>query len=325
MLIMRYVWKYPLWKVVPFGLFLIVDFAFLTSTYVKIPQGGYVAIINALVFMIPMLVWFLGEQKLKYWRRAHDTTSPMESLAARFVAITNAGSSEMSKGKSPVPPPPQTDEDPTPAEDKTILYTTPKSSSSSHEEVEIPQSPTQDKDHKDKKDHIKNPLYINMQPSVNKLINFLPHVGVFLCTSKTRTPSIFEDFITRVSGIPATVIFLKPTKTSIPVVATNKTLEVKKISDNIFLVSLYFGYTEHMTEDTIENVLKRTSSLGIPDIDINDVTIYASAEMVRIIHPNWLWDVVLYMYALMKRLFFGIYVIELPPKETIYLTSVATL
>jgi len=98
MIVMRTVWDYPIWRVLPMALFLVADFSFLVAVYFKIPNGGYVAIINASVFAIPMLVWYLGEQKLKRWRRAHDTTSPMEKLSERFVEIAIA-SSESSKGK----------------------------------------------------------------------------------------------------------------------------------------------------------------------------------------------------------------------------------
>jgi len=60
-------------------------------------------------------------------------------------------------------------------------------------------------------------------------------------------------------------------------------------------------------------------------IEMNDVTVFASAEVIRVVNPNLLWKATLYLYLLMKRLFFGIHVIDLPPEETIYLTSVAAL
>jgi len=168
-------------------------------------------------------------------------------------------------------------------------------------------------------------LYINMLPSYNKPITFLPHVGVFLCSSKTRTPSIFESFIARVSGIPATVIFLKPTFANVPIVASNKRIALKKISDNIYFISLSFGYTENIKSNAIETALKSATVLGLPMIEMNDVTVFASAEVIRVVNPNLLWKATLYLYLLMKRLFFGIHVIDLPPEETIYLTSVAAL
>jgi len=170
-------------------------------------------------------------------------------------------------------------------------------------------------------------LYINMLPSVNKPITFLPHVGVFLCQSKSRTPSIFESFIARVSGIPSTVIFLKPNKANIPIVATNKRIALKKISDNIYYMSLSYGYSEKTDPNSIEQALKSATVLGLPQIEMNDVTVFASAEVIRVVDTGLIngWKLPLYFYLLMKRLFFGIHIIELPPEETIYLTSVAAL
>jgi len=92
-------------------------------------------------------------------------------------------------------------------------------------------------------------------------------------------------------------------------------------------LQLSFGYTEHTKPNAIEEALKSANVLGLPLIDMNDVTIFASAEVVRVINPNWrnIWKVPTYLYLFMKRLFFGIHLVELPPEETIFLTSVAAL
>jgi len=80
--------------------FLLLMVLFLGAIFSKIPNGGYVALINAAVFCIPMLVWYLGEQKLKYWKKTHDTTYSMEKIQERLVVMANkASSSESSKGK----------------------------------------------------------------------------------------------------------------------------------------------------------------------------------------------------------------------------------
>jgi len=164
-----------------------------------------------------------------------------------------------------------------------------------------------------------------MLPSVNKQITHLPLVAVFLCTSKTKTPPVFEDFITRISGIPSTVIFLRPSKANIPIVATNDQLKVKLISENFYFLSLSYGYSQQMKPDAIERAIQSSFQYGIPETKIQDVTIFASAEIINVVNPNILWKLALYFYALMKRLFFGVYIVELPPRETVYLTSVAML
>jgi len=167
-------------------------------------------------------------------------------------------------------------------------------------------------------------MFIHMQ-NTDKQITVVPQAGVFLCSSKTKTPLIFEDLIVRFAGIPDTVIFLKPSKASIARVEAIDRIKVKVISDKIFVVSYSFGYAEHTEADTIERILKNGIPLGLPAIADGGFTVFASAEVVKIVNPNWLWKGVLYLYSLMKRVFFGLYVIELPPKETIYVTSVASL
>jgi len=316
---------------------LIVDCAFLGAIYSKIPNGGYVAIINAAVFCIPMLVWYLGEQKLKYWKKSHDTTSSMEKIQERFVAITNSASSESSKGKKRgnsskklenLESENEDQNDPKPNAPKDPQTLENGSSSSD------PPPPTSQPVRKTKGGEAKaihNPLitgnsamFFHMQ-NKDKQITVLPQAGVFLCSSKTKTPLIFEDLIVRFSGIPATVIFLKPSKASVARVEPIDRIKVKVISDNIFFVSFSFGYAEYMEADTIERILKNGIPLGLPAIAVDGFTIFASAEVVKIVNPNWLWKGVLYLYSLMKRVFFGLYVIDLPPKETIYVTSVASL
>jgi len=336
---MRYVWNFSLWKVLPFGLFLIVDCYFLGAIYSKIPNGGYVAIINAAVFCIPMLLWFLGEQKLKYWIKSHDTSSSMETIQDRFVIHNNnnVSKSESSKGKvqkqqEKILESENDDPKPYPKE-KQKPEKRSSTSSSPHPKMftasqTVPIHKSKSKD----TETINNPLanrkdsvYVHMPSNNDKKITVLPQAGIFLCTSKTKTPLIFEELITRFSGIPATVIFFRPTKANVARVEPSNRIKVKKIGENIYFVAYSFGYSEYMKEETIRNVLKNGVADGLPSIPLDGFTVFASAEIVKISNPNWLWKIALYFYSIMKRVFFGLYVIELPPNETIYVTSVVTL
>jgi len=159
----------------------------------------------------------------------------------------------------------------------------------------------------------------------DKQISYLPQTGIFLCDSKTRTPVIFENFINRFSGIPSTVIFLKPVKSHVPRIDPTERIKVKKLQIIFFFVSVSFGYFEHMGVDTIDRILKNGPAHGLPAISLEDTTILASAELINVINSNWLWKPVLYLYSLMKRVFFGLYVIDLPPTETVYLASLVTM
>jgi len=64
-LVMRNTWNLPYWRVIPFGIFLLIDFAFLGANAAKIPNGGWVAIMFGAFFALIMLIWYFGERRFK--------------------------------------------------------------------------------------------------------------------------------------------------------------------------------------------------------------------------------------------------------------------
>jgi len=59
--LIRYLWKWPLWLVIPlFSFLLIIDLAFFSGTILKFWQGGYVPVIIAAVLFIIMSTWDWG-------------------------------------------------------------------------------------------------------------------------------------------------------------------------------------------------------------------------------------------------------------------------
>ena len=85
-LIIYYVWKWSWWSILAFIIFAIpLDFVFLLATMTKIPQGSYVTILIALLFICLMAAWILGNTYLK--GRAQRLDLPLQvyvdSLAYR--------------------------------------------------------------------------------------------------------------------------------------------------------------------------------------------------------------------------------------------------
>ncbi|HTU64813.1 MAG TPA: KUP/HAK/KT family potassium transporter [Steroidobacteraceae bacterium] len=66
LLVARSMWKWSWWRVVPlFGLFLVVDSAFLAGSVTKIASGGWVPLAFATVMFAMFVTWRDGRQKLR--------------------------------------------------------------------------------------------------------------------------------------------------------------------------------------------------------------------------------------------------------------------
>lgn len=90
LLVARSMWKWSWWRVVPlFGLFLIVDSAFLAGSVTKIASGGWVPLAFASVMFAMFITWRDGRQKLR------------AELERRAVSIKKLP--ELLEGKARVP------------------------------------------------------------------------------------------------------------------------------------------------------------------------------------------------------------------------------
>jgi KUP system potassium uptake protein len=84
LLVARAMWKWPWWRVVPlFGLFLLVDSAFLAGCMTKIASGGWVPLAFATVMFAIFVTWRDGRQRLRaeLEHRAVPVTKLPELLA----------------------------------------------------------------------------------------------------------------------------------------------------------------------------------------------------------------------------------------------------
>jgi len=166
----------------------------------------------------------------------------------------------------------------------------------------------------------------NLAVGVPQKVGVLPHVGVFLCYSKKKTPLTFEVFLNRTSGLPSTVIFLHLKRRHVPVVTESDRVKISVIDPNkIYYISVSFGYAEHVGTMVIPAILMNASHLGLPQIELEKITLFVPADSVQVVNKKIYWKVVLNLYTLMKNLFFGQHRIPFPTDYTVYLATVASL
>ena len=81
MMVMRFTWLKPIWLVILFGIFLIIDlYTFAAICTTKIDSGGWVAIIIAFSLFIFSFSWYYGNIRLKYYLSEHCKTNLIEDL-----------------------------------------------------------------------------------------------------------------------------------------------------------------------------------------------------------------------------------------------------
>jgi len=88
------VWKFPVILGILFALCtLLLDFTFWSSVIFKIPQGGWIAVLYAMIFCIPMVVWYTGEIYLRRYHRHNDPVNFISDFPERFGKVYSQGES----------------------------------------------------------------------------------------------------------------------------------------------------------------------------------------------------------------------------------------
>lgn len=78
-------WRWPWWQVVLLtGVFLVVDLAFLGANLLKIPQGGWLALVAGVIIFALMVTWKRGNQLV--YEHERDLDLSLEALFARLTA-----------------------------------------------------------------------------------------------------------------------------------------------------------------------------------------------------------------------------------------------
>jgi len=84
-LVIIFVWKFPKIVALLFAIFLVPDLTFLGAIVRKIPNGGFVSIIIAVILFLPMLIWLIGEYWLRIWLKNPNLSSSLNSISKRIV------------------------------------------------------------------------------------------------------------------------------------------------------------------------------------------------------------------------------------------------
>jgi len=88
-LVARSMWKWSWWRVAPlFGLFFVVEMAFLAGSVTKIPTGGWVPLAFASLMFIMFITWRDGRQKLRAELEARAVSDKkLPELLAKTVQV----------------------------------------------------------------------------------------------------------------------------------------------------------------------------------------------------------------------------------------------
>jgi len=281
MAVMRFTWHLPLWKVLPFSLFLLVDVIYLASNFVKIPAGGWVSILFGAFFSSVMLCWYYGEGQLK---KALENTLEMSNINELKKALKVRLAIE------------ETEEEKT-TKSESIKSISFKKFTLKEEENEDNYNSSSSGEKKSNDGSIS--VVIPEKMVLPEGVKQLPGMGVFLASSQ-NLPISFQLFTDYIHGVPETIVFLILETVSVPVVPDEYKLEVTNCGSGIYKVYGRFGYSEQPIK--IADVLEKAFESGL---NKSNYTFFFHSEHVRVKRRNIFYRVVLYCYTFMKQFFIG--------------------
>ncbi len=293
MIVMRSIWLKPIWLVILFGIFLIIDlYTFAAICTTKINSGGWVAIIIAFGLFIFSFSWYYGNIRLRFYISEHNKANLIENLPSR---LSLKGFSHLSTDT-----------------DQTHLDETLTDNEDDEEEEE-------NKAKLERQVSSKISLVERLQDSITtenfECINLLekkptitPGVGCFLTTSKRYTPYVFENFVSRMNAHQNILIFLKVEYARMPNIDDDQRLIVRVFGQNIYHITSIFGYDE--TNINLFNILQLAQQLYDVPITKNqsEITFFLPDETIRVNTigwKSWLRRWPLYIYSILKTLYPG--------------------
>ena len=330
MFVMHHIWRKPWYLILPFGMFLITDGFTWASNAVKIPQGGWVAILIALCFFIFGFCWFFGQMNLHRFLKYHSRTTNLHTLAIRLGLANNntRHNSVYSLGDLPL--------------------------ISTANRIEFEEDSDSDPDDlfEDKRKEIllkaqnqvrlmenvpaASSLFVPMESEAttrtrNKTIPAVitPGVGCFLTTSRKHTPHVFENFLVHMHSVPQLIIFLRIEHTKASTIKNRERLKIKQYGESIFHITAFYGYSEYRIQPyEILSLARVEYNIPVPR-DTKNVTIFVPNEAIKVSTVGWRswfrrWP--LYLYTILKSLYPGVAVnIKLRPESTVSIGTVAEL
>ncbi|CAF2069231.1 unnamed protein product [Rotaria magnacalcarata] len=86
MFVLHYAWRKPWYFILPFGIFMIIDLYTLSANVLKVPSGGWVAILIGSGFFILGFCWFFGQLQLRRFLKNHAETTGLNTLPQDLVS-----------------------------------------------------------------------------------------------------------------------------------------------------------------------------------------------------------------------------------------------
>jgi len=276
MLVMRFTWHLPLWKVLPFILFLIVDGFFLAANVSKIPDVGWVSVMLATIFVCMMLTWHYGEQELRKAISVKLQVANMSSLKKDLESKFGVDEDEEQ-------------EEPVKGDIKSLNF---KSFTMRDEDDET------SSDSKSNSGEIQVGIDTPILPDEVKR---LTGMGVFLSPSKTNVPTIFQLFVNYIHGVPEKIVFLTLEHVNIPFVPNEFKTEVTKHGNGVVRILARYGYSENKVK--ITEVMESAFNSGLERVE--SYTLFFNKEHITVKRKNLFLRFVLYVYSILKKFFSG--------------------
>jgi K+ transporter len=313
MMVMRWSWSKPIWLVILFGIFLIIDlYTFAAICTTKISSGGYVAIIIAFSLFIFSFSWYYGNIRLKYYLSENCKTQLMENLPTRLGLKRARRLSNETDDEEDLDDNSFGDDD---DNGKHFKYNKQESTRLSFVESLHSSTITEEND-------------VENQVTKNGTV-ITTGVGCFLTTSRKYTPYVFDNFLRRMHAHQQILIFLKLEYARMPNIDDDQRLLVRVYGGNIYHITALFGYTE--TNINLFSILHLSRELyGIPITKHQSkITFFLPNETIHVNTKGWKswlrrWP--LYIYSILKSLYPGMPLnFKAVPENTIKIAILADL
>lgn len=327
MMVMRWIWLKPIWLVILFGIFLIIDLYTLAAICTtKIDSGGWVAILIAAVVFIFSFSWYFGNMRLRFYLAEHSKIHLLENLSTRLGMKSNDFSLEpTNQGEKGDDDAPSTDD-----EDEDIQY---------HAHSKRRHERRRKRVLSDEKNSIQISFVENSSQSIemkNGQIEVVedrtvitPGVGCFLTQSRKYTPYVFENFVHQMHAHQQILIFLKLEYARMPNIDDDQRLIVRVFSPSIYHITSTFGYAEtNLNLFNILNLARQYYDVPITS-DQSKITFFLPHETIYVNKKGWRswirrWP--LYIYSFLKNLYPGMPLnFKFVPENTIQVGIAAEL
>ncbi|CAF1589231.1 unnamed protein product [Rotaria sordida] len=293
---------------------IITDLYTWSSNAIKIPSGGWVAILIGFAFFILGFCWFFAirlgilfrdsrqDSRISFtdipivWtikRTEPDNISYSDSDSDSYVGCDANGNGTLPKVQSRV------------QLIQRVSIPLPSSGASSNLELHN----------------------MNTNDTIPAVVT--PCIACFLTMSKKHTPHVFENFVSHMHSIPQVIIFLKIEYSKRAIINDNERLTVKTYGDNIYHITASYGYSQYRIKP-YEILLLASAQYNVPiPNDELQVTFFVPNETIKVSTVGWRswirrWP--LYIYSILKSLYPGAAVnIKLNPENTISIGILAKL